>query len=342
LQGVEGSEITFSLRQVIEVAGKRHKRTRAAALDRDLAAWDYETARLDVRTQVVQAFVEVLSRQERLAVDAELVRLAEHVLRAAAARVKAGKVSPIEATRARVALSTSRIALERARRDLTVARERLAATWGGARPTFERAIGDLESLQAIPSVEALAQRVEQNPEMARWAIAMAQRQSAVTLEEANRVPDPTLGGGVRYFNESNKQAFLVDVSLPLPVFDRNQGNILEARYHLAKADAERRAAAVSVRTALAETHAKLATAFTEASTLRDETLPGAQSAFDATREGYRQGKFQFLDVLDAQRTLFEVRGQYIEALTTYHQAAAALERLLGIPLNSLSQSSSQR
>jgi cobalt-zinc-cadmium efflux system outer membrane protein len=342
LQGVEGSEITFSLRQVIEVAGKRHKRTRAAALDRDLAAWEYETARLDVRTQVVQAFVEVLSRQERLAVDAELVRLAEHVLRAAAARVKAGKVSPIEATRARVALSTSRIALERARRDLTVARERLAATWGGARPTFERAIGDLESLQTIPSVEALAQRVEQNPEMARWAIAMAQRQSAVTLEEANRVPDPTLGGGFRYFNESNNQAFLVDVSLPLPVFDRNQGNILEARYQLAKADAERRAAAVSVRTALAETHAKLATAFTEASTLRDEALPGAQSAFDATREGYRQGKFQFLEVLDAQRTLFEVRGQYIEALTTYHQAVAALERLLGIPLNALSQSSSQR
>jgi cobalt-zinc-cadmium efflux system outer membrane protein len=171
---------------------------------------------------------------------------------------------------------------------------------------------------------------------------MAQRQSAVTLEEANRVPDPTLGGGVRYFNESNNQAFLVDVSLPLPVFDRNQGNILEARYQLAKAEAERRAAAVSVRTALAETHAELATAFTEASTLRDEALPGAQSAFDATREGYRQGKFQFLEVLDAQRTLFEVRGQYIEALATYHQAAAALERLLGEPLSTLTHPSSQR
>jgi cobalt-zinc-cadmium efflux system outer membrane protein len=203
-------------------------------------------------------------------------------------------------------------------------------------------IGDLDSLQAIPSAEALAQRVEQNPDMARWVTAMAQRQSAVTLEEANLIPDPTLGGGFRYFNESKAQAFLFGVSLPLPVFDRNQGKNLEARYQLAKAEEERRAAAVSVYTSLAETYAELSAALTEASTLRDEVLPGAQSAFDAISEGYRQGKFQFLEVLDAQRTLFEVRGQYIEALATYHKAVAALERLIGEPLSPRTQSSLPR
>lgn len=339
-KGVDGSEVTFALSQVIELAGKRQKRARAAALARDLSAWDYEAARLDVLTQVAQAFVEVLSAQERLTVDAELVRLAEQVLQAATARVKAGKVSPIEATRARVALSTSRIAFERAQRDLTAARERLVTTWGSARPTFAQAVGDLESLKAIPSADALAQHVEQNPDVVRWATAMAQRQAAVTLEEANRIPDPSLGGGFRYMNESKDQALLFEVSMPLPVFDRNQGNLLEARHQLSRAAEERRAAAVSVRAALVETYAELSTAFTEASTLRDAVLPGAQQAFDAAREGYRQGKFQFLDVLDAQRTLFEVRGQYIEALATYHQAVAALERLIGAPLGTLTPSSS--
>jgi cobalt-zinc-cadmium efflux system outer membrane protein len=196
-------------------------------------------------------------------------------------------------------------------------------------------------LQAIPSAKALTQRVEQNPDMARWATVMAQRQAAITLEEANRVPDPTLGGGFRYFNETTDQALLFKVSLPLPLFDRNQGNVLAARHQLAKAEEERRAATVSVRTALAESYAELSAAFTEASTLRDEVLPGAQLAFDAASEGYRQGKFQFLDVLDAQRTLVEVRGQYIEALATYHKAVAALERLIGEPLTPLTQSASQ-
>jgi cobalt-zinc-cadmium efflux system outer membrane protein len=77
---------------------------------------------------VAQAFVDVLSAQEHLALDMERVRLAEQVLRGAAARVKAGKVSPIEETRARVALSTNRIALGRAQQELTAAKERLAAT----------------------------------------------------------------------------------------------------------------------------------------------------------------------------------------------------------------------
>ena len=112
----------------------------------------------------------------------------------------------------------------------------------------------------------------------------------MTLEEANRIPDPTLGAGVRYFNnvdEADAHALLLAVSVPLPVFDRNQGNLLEARYQLARTAAERRAAAVRVQAALAETHAALSAAFSEASTLQDEVLPGAQQAFDAAREGYR-------------------------------------------------------
>jgi cobalt-zinc-cadmium efflux system outer membrane protein len=344
-QGVDGAEVTVGLSQVIELAGKRRKRTHVAALERDLAAWDYETARLDVLTQVAQAFADVLRVQERLAVDADLVRLAEQIYRIVAERVKAGKVSPLEATRARVALATSRIARQRVQRELTAAKERLAATWGGTRATFERVTGDLETLNPIPSAAVVAQRIVQNPDIARWATAMARRQAAVTLAEANRTPDPTLGAGVRYFNnvdEADAHALLLAVSVPLPVFDRNQGNILEARYQLARTEVERRAAAVRVQTALAETHAALSEAFSEASTLRDEVLPGAQQAFDAAREGYRQGKFQFLEVLDAQRTLFEARGQYVEALSTYHKAVAALERLIGEPLSALAPSSSQK
>jgi cobalt-zinc-cadmium efflux system outer membrane protein len=341
LQGIDGAEVTVALSQVIELAGKRQKRTRVAALERDLTAWDYEATRLDVLTRVTQAFVAVLSAQERLAVDTELARLAEQVLQGAEARVKAGKVPPIEATRTRVALSTSRMALGRTQRALTAAKARLVATWGGTHPAFEKAVGDLESLQAIPSAEALAERIEQNPDIARWATVMAQRQAAITLEEAKRIPDPTLGGGFRYFNETQDQAFLFLVSTPLPIFDRNQGNLLEARYQSAKADEERRMAAIGVRTALAESYAELAAAFAESRALRDEILPGAERAFETASTGYRQGKFQFLDVLDAQRTLVEVRGQYIEVLASYHQAVAALERLIGEPLNALTQSSSQ-
>src|SRR5262245_38651601 len=123
--------------------------------------------------------------------------------------------------------------------------------------------------------------------------------------------------------------------IPLPLSNCNQATVLEARYRLAKAGEERRAAEAQVRAALAEAYGALSRAFVEATRLHNEVLPGAQRAFDAVSEGYRQGKFGLLDVLDAQRTLFEARGQYLEALAAYHQAVAEVEQLIGERLASV-------
>jgi len=334
-RGFDGAELTLSLSQLIELGGKRVKRTLVAALERDLAAWDYETKRVEVLTEVTQAFVEVLGAQERLAVQEELVRLAEQVVRTAAERVRAGKVSPVEETRASVTLANSRIALGNARGELEPARQRLVATWGSTSPAFERAEGALDTLAVLPPLEQLTRRVAQNPDIARWVTEMDRRQAAVILAEARRLPDLTVGGGLRYARETDSHTLLMRLSFPLPLFDRNQGGVLEARYQLTKSTEERRAAAIRAQAALGDKYAMLAAALTGATVLRDEVLPGAQRAFDAASEGYREGKFGFLDVLDAQRTLFEAREQYITVLAAYHKAVADIERLIGEPLTAM-------
>jgi len=89
---------------------------------------------------------------------------------------------------------------------------------------------------------------------------------------------------------------------------------------------------MEVRTALGEAFKELSTAYAEAVALKKEVLPGAQAAFDAAGEGYRLGKFNFLDVLDAQRTLFKAKEQYIMSLAAYHRSAAEVERLVGTPI----------
>lgn len=335
LRGVQRAQITVHLSQRIELAGQRQKRTRVAALERDLVAWDYEAARIDVLTQVTQAFVEVLSAQERRRLHLELVRLAEQVLGTAAERVRAGKVSPVEETRAQVALSSSRMTLERTQRELDAARERLVVTWGGRTPTFDHATGTLETLAPLPSAARLVERMAQHPDLARWVTEMAQRQAVLELAAAQRVPNPTVGGGLRYVRETGDTGLVLQFSMPLPVFNRNQGGWLEARYRLAKVEDERRVAEGQVRTVLASAYGALASAFVEATRLHTEVLPGAQKAFDAVNEGYRQGKFGLLDVLDVQRTLFEFRGRHLEALTAYHRAVAEVERLIGEPLGAV-------
>jgi cobalt-zinc-cadmium efflux system outer membrane protein len=329
LRSFDGAETTFQIGQLIELAGKRPKRARVASLERDLAGWDYEAKRADVLAETSKSFVDVLAGQERLTLTQELLRLAEQTFDAVSARVKAGKVSPVEETKAGVALSNSRIEHARAQRSLEAARKKLVAAWGSGVPAFERAVGPLDRVAPPPPADRLTQEIRGNPDIARWATEKEQRRTAAALQDAIRIPDPTLAAGVRHFSESGNSAFVAGASVPLPLFNRNQGGILESRRRLAKAETESAAAEAKVRTALADTYQALSTAVSEIDALKTTVLPGAQSAFEAASEGYRQGKFGYLDILDAQRTLFEARGQYVSALATYHKALADLDRAIG-------------
>jgi cobalt-zinc-cadmium efflux system outer membrane protein len=117
--------------------------------------------------------------------------------------------------------------------------------------------------------------------------------------------------------------------LPLPIFDRNQGGIKEAESEAARMHEEQRGAEVKAHAMLYAAHETLLRSHGAVVALRDEVLPRARDTFERTREGYRQGKFGYLDVLDAQRTLFDVRAQYLEALTAYHLAMTEVDRLVG-------------
>ena len=332
-KGASAAESTLQLSQLIELGGKRAKRLRLAGLEGELTGWDYEVKRLDVLTEAKKAFVDVAATAERLAFTAELLRLAEQVQRTVSARVQAGKVSPIEETRTRVTVSTARLQVQQARTVYEAAKKRLAASWGSTTPLFEGVSGSLDTTTPIPSMEVLTVQAQKNPDIARWVAEMAARRAHVEVARSKAVPDLTVSAGVRYLNEVKEGTFVLGFSLPLPLFDRNQGGIQEAYERLSKAELEQRAAEVRVSTGLSDAYQNLVSAANEVSTLQNDVLPAAQEAFQATEEGYRLGKFGLLDVLDVQRTFFEARGRYLEALATYHKAVADLERLSGEELH---------
>lgn len=340
-QGFSTAENTVALSQIIKLGGKRKKRSRRVTLNQKLAGWDYETKRLAVLTEVTKLFVEVLAAQERLVLTGQLVNLSERVYSAVTERVKTGKVSPVEETRAWASLSTVRIESERSKRKLESAIKRLAYTWGSSSGTSIQAIGELEDIEPIPSAEQLVQVVSQNPDIGRWNDEISQRQAALELEKSRRIPDLSFSGGSRRLNETDINAFVLEMSLPLTFFNRNQGSIMEAHYRVAKAEEERRTAELGVLSRLAESYESLIISYSEATALRNDVLPSVESAFDAVIAGYDQGKFGYLDVLDAQRTLFEARDQYIEMLATYHKAKADMERLIGQSIDSVGKSTEE-
>ena len=323
------AETTLQLGQLIETAGKRQKRRRVARGEQDLAGWDYETLRLDVFTETTRRFVAVLAAQEELRLAEERLRLADAVLDTVRVRVREGAASPVERTRARVAVSAARVSRDQAAAELEASRTELAALWGSTEPRFLAVQGDLDHTQAPPAVDVLLARAEQNPDLARWSSEIALREARVELERARRFPNLKVAVGPRYLSGSGDTALVGGVSLPIPLFDRNQGAALAAQYGLARARQARSAAEVRVRSELRVAHRRLEAAFQRVSSISQQSLPAAEAAYQQTLDGFRRGLFRYLDVLDAQRTLFDLRSNRIEALADYHQAVAQLERLSG-------------
>lgn len=335
--GYRQSQTTIWLSQLIELGGKRIARLRSSNLFGKLAAWDYETKRMDVLTQVSKAYVDVLKVQQKISLAEDLVRLGENFLNAVVERVEAGKVAALEKTKAEVTLSSMQIQLVKARRELNVARQNLSATWGSTQPLFASALGDLFSIFPVPPLKQLRVRLANNPDLERWTTELGQRQAVLDRELSKRIPDVKLSGGFRRIEQTNDRTIVFGVSIPLQLFNRNQGNIKEARHRLAKASAEKRTMEIKVEKIFLAAYSKVNFTRSQVISIKTKIIPGAQKAFDGFTEGYRFGKFGYLDVLDSQKTLFEAKGQYLEALADYHKATADVERLIGEPLAPVNQ-----
>jgi len=335
LEGFDGAETTIAFSQLVELGGKRGNRRMVATLDKTLAEWDYQSKKLDVLAATAKAFVEVLIAQEQVALNNELLKLAEQTTTAVSEKVDAGKVSPVEKSRAQIELAAARTEASRAVRELEAARRRLAGFWGGERANFARAVGQLDGISALPDEESLKAFLSSNPDLARWTAEIERSEAALRLAHSEAVPDLTLSAGVRNFQETDDNAFVVGVSIPIPFFNRNQGGISEARARIDKAQSEQQATKVGLATDLSDTWQGLSAAYTEAVGLRDEILPNAQATYESTELGYREGKLDFLQMLDAQRTLFTVKRQYLLSLGAYHLASTDMERLVGVPLSGI-------
>lgn len=330
--GVDESQVTLRLGQLVELGGKRESRLRAAELERTLAGWDYETARLDVLTDTVRVFVEALGAQEMLTVREDAVRLATEAIGIAEARLRVGIAPEVEVTRAKVSRDEAQLEVERARLELDHSRHHLSSLWGEPHAEFERVEGSLEIALEIPDEEAIETRLAQNPELARWSSEEESRRAALALERTRAVPNVTVIGGVRRLFGPDGTTFVGEVAVPLPFWNRNQGAIAEAERRVARAGAERRAAELRVHSAFIDAFETLRGLRDQVRGLDDSILPGIRTTVDQLRRGYEEGRFSQLDVLSAERELAAARVRRVEVLTKFHQGVADLERLLSAPL----------
>lgn len=328
-RGFDSAETTYSLSQTMELGGKRGARQEAADAARAATRQDLTLARLDLTRDVRQAFADAVAAAALRDLATDGVRLAQETERSIRARVEAGREAAIQQTRAEIARRQADIALAQAEREERAATRALAALMGQSTLDIPLDRGWFDRLDGAD--RATPADANSTPELRRRQADLRRGRAELDLEKAKIVPDLTLAAGFRRFRENGDNAFTVGVSLPIPLFDQNRGNIAKARAELVAAEADLAAERLDLERRLSLAGAQLASARETVVSLRDQVLPTAEQAFADAGEAYRQGKFSYLDVLDAQRTLFDARRDLIAALRTYHAAAADLDRLTATP-----------
>lgn len=320
LRGIRTTETTVALNQRLDLGGRRSARLRVARAQLQVQQIRLAIAQADVSQSVRQQFARAIAAHERLVQAQDNVVWAKELARVTGILVEAGREPPLRAMRARSALAQAEAALEAARAQEAAARISLGSLFGVSAPIEAVVEGPLD-------IQPRAIKVNRSLEV---QLADAERDAAAAeLEQqlAERRLDPAVGVGIRHIRETGDVGLVAGLSLPLRIFDRNQGNIAAARSNLIAAEARRAAALAGVTARGRNAIANVEAAQRRLSALSRSALPEASEALRLAQFAYEQGKVSLLELIDAQNSYIATQASLTEAELALAEATAELARI---------------
>lgn len=335
--GSSQSQSTLQLSQVIELGGKRTARGDVATALRDQFRDGYEIKRVEVLTSLTDKFIRTAADEHLLKLAEKAESLANKSLTNIKKRAEAGGVSELEETKAKVLLARAHIVKEHRKHQLLTSKKELSAFWGADDPKFTSINADLFQNIELPDLETLDATIDQSLEIKRWVNEKRLREAEQRLARAKSIPNVLIGGGPRRIESSNDDTWVFQFSMPLSIFDRNQGGREEAQALTEKVVVSEDATRIRLKTALFGLYQEMDHAKTELDTMKKEIIPEAEKSLKIAQDGYDKGRFSYLDLADAQKTLLEVYSENIEAAYSFHSYINASERLLGVSIKANSK-----
>jgi outer membrane protein, heavy metal efflux system len=335
----EKSEHLAFIEQTIPLGGKLRK-SRAISAQEKLQTEQVAAAQKQrILNGVRVLFYRALGAQQLVEVRTELAKLSRDAVKVTGELFNVGQAD-------RPDVAQIRIEAERAELDLIMAENEREQVWlelgavvgnPALRPT--RLLGELEkALPTLDSQTLLQQLLASSPEIKRAQTGVERARAVITRAKAENTPDLFLRGGVGYNRELLEKEIpnagrtgpeaQVEVGLRIPIFNRNQGGIASATAELDIAEREVQRVELMLRTRFASTYRSYLNALRVASQYEKQIVPQAQSAYDMYLKNFRGMAAAYPQVLIAQRTLFQVRADYIAALVDTWQNAVLLQGYL--------------
>ena len=312
--------------QEIVTAGKLRLNQNVAMQEVRQAEWAWQAQRQRVLTDVRRSFYDVLVAQRTMELTEQLLRIGDEGVRSTETLMKAKEVARADVLQARIEAETARVLLERARNRHAGSWRNLAAVAGAANMPPSPLAGEAwDGLSVLTWEDTYSRLLAESPQLASARAGVARAQATVEREYAQRVPNIDLQTAVQYDNATNYTWATVQAGVPMPLFNRNQGNIRRAEAELMAAKNEVQRVELELQQRLAAIFEQYTTARYQVEKYSRDILPIAQSSLDLANKGYRQGEYNYLFLLTSQRTYFQTNLVYLDALRELRNASTAIE-----------------
>jgi cobalt-zinc-cadmium efflux system outer membrane protein len=312
------------------VTARKLKLSRAVAeREVDQAALGLTRQRLIVFTSVRQTYFDVLAVQRRIQILKELLAIAEKGYSNAQKLLAAEQAAKADVLQFEIDLNRNRSLLEAAEQELLPAWRQLAASVGARDLPLMPLRGSLDL--PIPAYDLEQTRLlvtELHPEVIAANVGITRAGLYLQRQQVEPIPNVNVGAGYVRQNQNQSSDYTLQFSMPIPVWNRNQGNIRAAEAELGKARQEVGRVQNELTSRVATAFRQYASAKKQADRYRTSILPAAREAYQLNMAAFRGGQFEYLKVLVAQRSVGESNLEYVRLLAEQWRAASELAGLL--------------
>ena len=279
-----------------------------------------------VRTDVQNRFYEVLLTQKRLTMTESLVDMLVEIVKVTQALTEAKEAAASSILQVEIELEKIKVVATQARLDLSAARQQLAALINHSVLPFERLEGDVSAVPNLPAIEEVYdQLLSCSPEIAAELAKVETAERSLDRARVESISNVTWQTGLKYDTTGENIIADFQVGMPLPTVDWNQGNIRKARSEIAMASASVEQKVIQLRQRLILNYRQYAQAKVQVDAYANSILPKSKKSLELITAGYRAGELNLLQLLTAQRTLFQAQLDYLDRLSTLRSKAILIE-----------------
>lgn len=324
-KGTDSAEFTYSLSQTLELGGKRGKRMSVAQTAARASELEAEDRLRQLAYSVRLAYLDGIAAEKRLTLATEQAELATRLRTAVKKRIDAGRDPNTNLINTETTLQQAQFERDTARVDIQRAHRTLASLLGDSELRYTLDTTALDTLPEAPLLSAEA--LQRSPQAQLAQLGVLHAEQSLQLAKTNARPDPTVNVGFRQFRENSSEAFLLGVSIPIPVFDSNKGSIAGARAELGNAQVQARRTHIELANHVDILQTQAASLRTQIEHLQNNVMPLAEQSESALNKHYNEGRLTLLDVISAQANLKQAQQQLLDMQLRYHRTVAELERL---------------